>query len=57
MAQKAIEYGTGARALRAIFEELMLDVMFEVPSQPKIKKVTITKDSVLGHSRPIMSEE
>jgi ATP-dependent protease Clp ATPase subunit len=35
----------------------MLDVMFEVPSQPKIKKVTITKDSVLGHSRPIMSEE
>ncbi|MDB4517764.1 ATP-dependent Clp protease ATP-binding subunit ClpX, partial [Akkermansiaceae bacterium] len=41
MAKQAIERGTGARALRSIFEGLMLDVMFEVPSREDIESVTV----------------
>ncbi len=46
IAQKAIKRKTGARALRSIVEELMLDVMYEIPADDSIKKFTITKDMV-----------
>ncbi len=46
IAQKAIKRKTGARALRSIVEELMLDVMYDIPSDDSIKKFTITKDMV-----------
>lgn len=46
IAQKAIKRKTGARALRSIVEELMLDVMYEIPSDSSIKKFTITKEMV-----------
>ena len=46
IAQKAIKRKTGARALRSIVEELMLDIMYEIPSDDSIKKFTITKDMV-----------
>jgi len=46
IAQKAIKRKTGARALKSIVEELMLDVMYDVPSDDSIKKFTITKDMV-----------
>ncbi len=52
MAKQAIERGTGARALRGIFENLMLDVMYKVPSDKSIDTVTITEDVVLGKAEP-----
>ncbi|MDR1773613.1 MAG: ATP-dependent Clp protease ATP-binding subunit ClpX [Clostridioides sp.] len=46
IAHKAIERKTGARGLRSIVEDIMLDTMFEVPSKQKVKKVIVTKESV-----------
>jgi len=46
IAQKAIKRKTGARALRSIVEELMLDVMYDIPSDDSITKFTITKEMV-----------
>ncbi|MFA9414474.1 MULTISPECIES: ATP-dependent Clp protease ATP-binding subunit ClpX [unclassified Streptococcus] len=54
IANKAIERKTGARGLRSIIEETMLDVMFEVPSQEEVSLVRITKDAVEGTDRPIL---
>lgn len=47
IAQKAHAQKTGARGLRAILEEVMLDIMYEVPSQTEIKEVVITEDVIL----------
>ena len=44
--EKAIERNTGARGLRSIIEDIMRDIMFDVPSNPKIEKCTITKETV-----------
>ncbi|MDO5471145.1 MAG: ATP-dependent Clp protease ATP-binding subunit ClpX [Akkermansia sp.] len=52
MARQAIERGTGARALRGIFERMMLDIMYTVPSDKTISTVTITEDVVLGKGKP-----
>ena len=46
IAQKAIKRKTGARALKSIVEELMLDIMYDIPSKHDIKKFTITKEMV-----------
>ncbi|HEY9069948.1 MAG TPA: ATP-dependent Clp protease ATP-binding subunit ClpX [Candidatus Ozemobacteraceae bacterium] len=46
IARKAIKQNTGARGLRRIFEEMMLDLMYEVPSNPEIEKVIITERTV-----------
>ncbi|MGT2809136.1 ATP-dependent Clp protease ATP-binding subunit ClpX [Streptococcus iniae] len=54
IAAKAIERKTGARGLRSIIEETMLDIMFEIPSQEDVIKVRITKDSVDGLKKPIL---
>ena len=54
IAHKAIERKTGARGLRSIIEETMLDVMFEVPSQENVKLVRITKEAVDGTEKPIL---
>ncbi|VJS22554.1 ATP-dependent Clp protease, ATP-binding subunit ClpX [Streptococcus pneumoniae] len=54
IANKAIERKTGARGLRSIIEETMLDVMFEVPSQENVKLVRITKETVDGTDKPIL---
>ena len=43
---KAIERKTGARGLRSIIEEIMRDIMYDIPSNPKIEKCTITKETV-----------
>ena len=48
LAQKAIERDTGARALRAIAEELMIDLMYRLPEEPKPGKYVITKEVVQG---------
>ena len=49
---KAIERKTGARGLRSIIEEIMRDIMYEIPSNPNIVKCTITKDTVLNGKEP-----
>jgi len=48
IAKKALDRKTGARGLRAILEELLQDLMYELPSDENIEKVVITKDFVLG---------
>ena len=52
LAQEAVKRGTGARALRSIFEKMMLDVMFEIPSRQDIDTVTINRQVVLGERQP-----
>ncbi len=54
IAQKAIEAGTGARALRMIIEGLMRDLMFETPSDDTIEEVVITDEVVAKKSEPII---
>ena len=49
---KAIERKTGARGLRSIIEEIMRDIMFEIPSNPKIEKCIVTKETVLNCAPP-----
>ena len=49
MAAEAMKRGTGARALRSIFETLMLDVMYTVPSMKNADTVTITRETVTGN--------
>lgn len=52
IADKAMETDTGARALRAVIEKFMLDIMFEIPKDDNIGTVTITKDYVEGTGGP-----
>ena len=54
IAAKAIKKDTGARALRAIIEEFMLDIMYEIPKDDSIGQVTITKDYIEGTGGPII---
>ena len=49
---KAIERKTGARGLRSIIEEIMRDIMFEIPSKPNISKCIITKETVINGTEP-----
>ncbi len=49
---KAIERKTGARGLRSILEDIMRDIMFEIPSNPKIVKCLITKDTIENGAKP-----
>ncbi len=53
VARKAYAQKTGARGLRAILEEVMLDVMYDAPSQKQIKEVVITEDAIIGKNPPI----
>jgi ATP-dependent clp protease, ATP-binding subunit clpX len=52
IADQALERGTGARGLRAILEELLLDVMFDVPSAEDVAQVIVTREAVLGEAPP-----
>ncbi len=54
VAAKAIERNTGARGLRSILEETMTDIMFRLPSQKNVAKVTITEDCVKTHAEPVI---
>ena len=49
---KAIERKTGARGLRSIIEDIMRDIMFEIPSTPNITKCIITRNTVINKARP-----
>ena len=52
VAKKAIALKTGARGLRTIFENLMLDSMYDVPSEEGVEKIIIDKEVVLGNKQP-----
>jgi ATP-dependent Clp protease ATP-binding subunit ClpX len=52
IARKALARGTGARALRSVFEEVMMDAMFELPSSHNVEKVIITAAAVEGKEKP-----
>ena len=54
IAEKAMERDTGARALRAIIEEFMLDIMYEIPKDENIGEVTITGDYINGTGGPVI---
>lgn len=56
-ADKALERGIGARGLRAVLEDTMMELMYEVPSDPSITKVTITADSVRKQSKPLIEHD
>ncbi|MCL4147081.1 UNVERIFIED_CONTAM: hypothetical protein GTU68_051826, partial [Idotea baltica] len=57
IAQVALSRDLGARGLRAILEEIMLELMFEVPSQPDVKEILITEDVVLRGEQPLIVYE
>ncbi len=52
VADKAIERNIGARGLRAVMEGILTKVMFDIPSEPSIRRVTITADCVTGKAEP-----
>lgn len=54
IADKAMERDTGARALRSIIEEFMLDIMYEIPKDDNIGRVTITREYIEGTGGPII---
>ena len=54
IAEKAMERDTGARALRSIIEEFMLDIMYEIPKDDNIGIVTITREYIEGTGGPII---
>lgn len=54
IAEKAMKKNTGARALRAIIEEFMLDIMYEIPKDDNIGQVTITREYIEGTGGPII---
>src|SRR5499427_7000361 len=53
IAEAALERKIGARGLRMIIEDLMLDLMYQVPNQKKVREVTITRDVVMAKDKPI----
>ena len=54
IAREAMKRKSGARGLRAIMENIMLDIMYDMPSQPNIKEVVISEDVVEKHESPIV---
>lgn len=54
IAKQALEHKTGARGLRSILEKLMMEIMFEIPSDDTIESCLITKESVIGESGPLV---
>ncbi len=54
IADKALKKDTGARALRAIIEEFMLDIMYEIPKDDNIGRVTITREYIEGVGGPVI---
>ena len=54
IAEKALERKTGARGLRSIMENIMMDVMYEIPSDDTIESCVITKEAVEGDSQPFI---
>ena len=54
IAKKAIERKSGARGLRSIMENILLDLMYDIPSDQNIEKVVLDSSSVSGESEPLV---
>ena len=54
MAKMAVERNVGARGLRSIVEEIMLDIMYEIPVKADIRKCIITKNTVIYKTFPML---
>ena len=54
LAKEALKRKTGARGLRSIIETAMLDVMYDIPSQDRVKEVVINEDVILKNGKPII---
>lgn len=57
ISKKAHQQKTGARGLRAILEEVMLDLMYDIPSQKNVRECVITDDVIIGHGAPLILHE
>ena len=57
IAQKAIDRKTGARGLRSILEEILLDSMFDLPAMSGVSEVVVNEEAVLGNSEPLLIYE
>ena len=57
IAKEAMKRGTGARGLRAILEEVMLEIMYELPSIEGLKECVITREVILNHEPPMLVSE
>ena len=57
IAKAAIKRGTGARGLRAIVEEIMLNVMYDVPSRSDVREVVVTRETVERKADPVLTYE
>ncbi len=56
VARTALKRKTGARGLRAILEQVMLDVMYDLPGNEKVSKCIVTRDAIVGLGKPILEE-
>ena len=56
LAKEAAKRGTGARGLRSVFERMMLEVMFDIPSRTDVRSVTITEAVVKGERQPLIKK-
>ncbi|MDR5694896.1 MAG: ATP-dependent Clp protease ATP-binding subunit ClpX [Armatimonadota bacterium] len=54
IAREAMARGTGARGLRTIIEEIMLNIMYEIPSRPDVKRCIVTEEAVLHRKDPVL---
>ncbi|MEJ2482086.1 MAG: ATP-dependent Clp protease ATP-binding subunit ClpX [Gemmatimonadota bacterium] len=54
IARRTIERGTGARGLRAVLEEVMLDIMFQLPSRDDVREVVITRETIEEGAEPLL---
>ncbi|RJQ09368.1 MAG: ATP-dependent Clp protease ATP-binding subunit ClpX [Dehalococcoidia bacterium] len=54
VAERALAQKTGARGLRTVLEETLLDVMFDIPSRPDIKKCVVSAETVINRQRPLL---
>ena len=54
IARQALERKVGARGLRAILESTMLDLMYEIPSDPEIKEIVVSEETILKNERPLV---
>ena len=54
VARRAMERKTGARGLRSILEAVLLDVMYDIPSEKDVEKVVVDENVILGNSEPML---
>jgi ATP-dependent Clp protease ATP-binding subunit ClpX len=53
-ADQAIRHRTGARGLRTVLEDVLLDVMYEIPSRGDVRKCIVNSETIVGHKKPLM---